>query len=622
MAMSGGTERLVKTSKANYGKDGDINLYVYYKSTQDTANNKSTVYCGMYVKTPSTSYDIGSWTDSRGSYVGTTSNTFNGTIPNFAGTRWLVENKSFTVNHDSEGKATATIYWKWGVNSPWGGYEVPSGSFTITLPQIARASTISSVHSGIDFGTSTKITWQPKSSSFYYKVRLSLGSWNNTSAALYPGSTKDYTYTATIPYEAINQLSSGATSGNVTATLYTYSDKACSKQVGDADVSNDIYVHVPDNDTTKPTVNMTLSPVNVTGKEWSGLYVQGLSRVKATFAGSGKYGATVSSYKMNVNGKDYSSPYTSPVLNADGSYTVTGYATDSRGNTGIERESITVIPYGKPRILPHSDEREIVCGRCNSNGTLNESGTHLRIKAMRSYSKIMSGSKQCNFCDFSYRLKESGDNYSSWKSILGRGNAETDSVDVTLDSEDEVYLEPTVSYSVQLRLLDDVGKEHIETFVVPTIDVDFNLKEGGGGAAFGKYAERDNAVELADDWDLVMKGEVVADFVIEQGTSGIWSYRKWNSGRCELYGCHQAKVAIDQQVGGVCYSGTIRVDLPFTVYDMTTIVDCNDVYIWASTITSAASEGANSMIYLLVRGATQPATKEWTSYIHTTGRWK
>lgn len=621
MAMTGGTAKLVKTSKANYGKDGDINLYVYYKSTQDTANNKSTVYCGMYVTTPSTSYDIGSWTDSRGSYVGTTSNTFNGTIPNFAGTRWLVENKSFTVNHDSEGKATATIYWKWGVNSPWGGYENPSGSFSITLPQIARASTITQTVS-TDFGSKGQVKWYPMSSSFYYKVKLSLGNWNDTSNAIYPNTTKEYTYTTPIiPYEAAEQIASNLTGADVSVTLYTYSDSACTKQIGTADTDS-FYVSVPDNAETKPTVNMTLSPVNVTGKEWSGLYVQGLSRVKATFSGSGKYGATVSSYKMNVNGKDYSSPYTSPVLNADGSYTVTGYATDSRGSTGIEKKSITVIPYGKPRILSHSGESEVVCGRCNSNGTLDESGTHLRIKAMRSYSKIMSGSKQCNFCDFSYRLKASGGSYSSWKSILGRGSTETDSVDVTLDSEDGVYLEPTVSYSVQLRLLDDVGKEHIETFTVPTIDVDFNLKEGGGGAAFGKYAERAKAVELADDWDLVMKGAAVADFVIEQGTSGIWSYRKWNSGRCELYGCHQAKVAIDQQVGGVCYSGTIRVDLPFTVYDMTTIVDCNDVYIWASTITSMASEGANSMIYLLVRGATQPATKEWTSYIHTTGRWK
>ena len=28
----------------------------------------------------------------------------------------------------------------------------------------------------------------------------------------------------------------------------------------------------------------------------------------------------------------------------------------------------------------------------------------------------------------------------------------------------------------------------------------------------------------------------MADFVVEEGTSGVWSYRKWNNGRMEVYG--------------------------------------------------------------------------------------
>ena len=29
---------------------------------------------------------------------------------------------------------------------------------------------------------------------------------------------------------------------------------------------------------------------------------------------------------------------------------------------------------------------------------------------------------------------------------------------------------------------------------------------------------------------------LIADYVVEQGTSGNWTYTKWNSGRCELWG--------------------------------------------------------------------------------------
>lgn len=135
MAMTGGTAVLVKsTSKAGF----DISLYVYYKTAQNTLTNSSDVFTGMYVVTPGTKYDIGPWRDNYGSYVGTTELTFDGAIPNCYGTKWIVENKSFTVRHNDDGTGTATIYWKWGVNSTWGGYVQPSGSFNITLPTINR----------------------------------------------------------------------------------------------------------------------------------------------------------------------------------------------------------------------------------------------------------------------------------------------------------------------------------------------------------------------------------------------------------------------------------------------------------------------------------------------------
>ena len=138
MAMSGGTAAHVHAGQLNYSSGSYINLYVYYRSVQDPSTNKSTIYCGMYYVVPS-GWIIGTWTDS-GSYVGTTSNTFTATVGSNtgAGTYWIAENKSFTVNHNADGTGSATIYWKWGVNSSWGGCQKPSGSFTITLPTIPR----------------------------------------------------------------------------------------------------------------------------------------------------------------------------------------------------------------------------------------------------------------------------------------------------------------------------------------------------------------------------------------------------------------------------------------------------------------------------------------------------
>ena len=137
MAMTGGTSVLVHTGYGNSQSNFPIKLYVYYKVTQNATAKTSTITLGMYVTTPGGNWDIGPWSDYRGSYVGTTSNTFSGAIPNFSGTYWIVENKTMTVTHDADGRKTATIYWKWGVNSPWGQTQDPSGSFNITLPPFA-----------------------------------------------------------------------------------------------------------------------------------------------------------------------------------------------------------------------------------------------------------------------------------------------------------------------------------------------------------------------------------------------------------------------------------------------------------------------------------------------------
>lgn len=504
MAMTGGTVKPVHTGYANYGAAGAITLNVYYKISQDVATNKSTVYTGMYVTTPSSSYNIGPWSDSRGSYVGTTSDTFDGSIPKFAGTRWLVENKSFTVTHDAEGKATATIYWKWGVNSPWGQTEHPSGSFTITLPTIARASTITSV-ADANIGSTTKVVWTPRSKSFYYKLKLSIGDWKYTTPAIFPQKTTAYTYTTeTIPYSVGSCLASDSKKGTMTATLYTYSDSACTKQVGSA-TSKTFTVTLPENSRTQPTVFMDISPVNTAGKAWESVYVQGISKVKATFSGDGIYGATISQYKMKVGGMIYStSPYTSGVLANDKTMTVTGYAIDSRGFTGTTTQDITVLPYGKPKIAACTDEKEVICARCKSDGTLDDSGTYLRIKAMRSFSKLVYEGTQHNFCALQYRYKVTDGSYSSWKDLLTRTTTSTDVVDVKLA---DICSSVTHSYVVQLRVQDDVsGASTPETFNIPTDAQDFHLKEGGGGAAFGKYSEMNKTVEIAEDWELVVHG--------------------------------------------------------------------------------------------------------------------
>lgn len=139
-AMTGGKAYSLRTTYPFSDGTQAVSLYLYIKVSQNNAatTRKSTLYLGMYIKTPS-GWPIGAWADFNGSSLAGTS--FDGAIPNFSGTRWLVSNIKMEVSHDTNGDATASIPWQWGVNSPWGGFVKPSGIYKYKLPNIGSAYT-------------------------------------------------------------------------------------------------------------------------------------------------------------------------------------------------------------------------------------------------------------------------------------------------------------------------------------------------------------------------------------------------------------------------------------------------------------------------------------------------
>jgi hypothetical protein len=516
MAMTGGKAYRVRHVKANYGNaNWYIDLYVYVKEkSQSVANNNTVLSLGVYAVTPS-GYDIGPWYKSTDSYIGTATSgtnckTFDGAIPNFSGTRWLIENQEITVPHDADGSKTVKIYWKWGVNSPWGQCVNPSGSFDVDLTDIPRASSITSI-SAITLGKTATIKWTPASKSFYYRVKLILGSssaW--LTSGVKPGVTSAYTHT--IPAVAYSPFAEVLTddppSGSATIELYTYKDSSINSASQIGKTTKAVTVTVPENSTTKPTApTVTLTPVDSISDTFASLYIQGLSKVKAVISAptDGKYGAEISSYATSVGGKSKSgSTTTSDYLTTSGSVNVVSTVTDSRGFSNSTTNKITVIPYTKPSVIPYGSEKAVVCERCTSDGTLSASGTYLRIKAGRRYSKVESGGKQYNYCLLRYRYKAStSDTYSTWTTLIAK-DATSNSVDKILDG---IVTSITTSYDVQINAIDDVGKSHTLTFTVPTDKVNFHEREGGDGAAFGKYSERPKALEIAEDWELVVYGD-------------------------------------------------------------------------------------------------------------------
>lgn len=57
------------------------------------------------------------------------------------------------------------------------------------------------------------------------------------------------------------------------------------------------------------------------------------------------------------------------------------------------------------------------------------------------------------------------------------------------------------------------------------------------------------------------------DYIVEEGTSGIWTYRKWASGKAECWGATTIRATSNTASGQVNFSEGIQVNLPFTMSD-------------------------------------------------------
>jgi hypothetical protein len=299
--------------------------------------------------------------------------------------------------------------------------------------------------------------------------------------------------------------------------LETYSDSAYTERLDSAD-STTKTLTIPENETTKPSITMSLSPVTPYAS-LSSVYLQARSKVQAAFSGSGKYGASIVSYKMKIGTKSYSSPYTSDTLGSWGDITVTGIATDSRGFTATTEQTIKVFEYDKPSIIPYGDAKKIICKRCDEDGTPDDGGTYLLIQMGRKYSKVVSEGVQKNFCTLSYSYKtdaQSISSYSAPKEILGK-SASSDYISTIIPN---VVSDVSIAYNIQLIAEDTAGENDIVTITVPSGFVTAHAPEGGHGITFGGYHDPSKHDVFDCKFDAEFHGAVSGSVYGLLGSSG------------------------------------------------------------------------------------------------------
>jgi hypothetical protein len=225
---------------------------------------------------------------------------------------------------------------------------------------------------------------------------------------------------------------------------------------------------------------------------------------------------------------------------------------------------------------------------------------------------------QKNFCAIVVRYGTATGQMSDWQTILAKYNLSTNDVDS--EALFNGALSVDTSYVVQVGVKDDVSDVVYATFNIPTDKIDSH--EGNGFFALGKYSEK-AGFECAWDaefyGDVTIRGGKVNDFLVETGTNGIWTYRKWDSGVLEAWTTREISfTATPTAIMGGYYT-SYSIDLP-------------DLFSNTPTCFAQGRIG-NGLGYATISNVTQTtisvgvfgnqnSTTSYITSVYAVGRWK
>lgn len=391
-----------------------------------------------------------------------------------------------TVPHDGNGYAEADIdvsfiiYLSSKIADSFGG--------TAVMTTISRYSVIASISSPVilDGESVFNLLIDRKDERYTHDVTLQVSTESTTIEDV--GASLTFVMPVELAQLSVFQTQRSVTGHCTVVTLYDGVEMIGSEQTATFEV------RLPD---LKPLVDGTtvsLSPVHALTGFTS--FVQGYSKIRATFAASDSAygtGAPIVSKRMTVNGKSIaasSNVAESDVIGANGAVSVQAFATDARGSTGSGTFSVTFQPYSAPTLA------NTQVFRCNQQGVADQQGTYVFAKSSVIYSPV---NGENGIAEMIGRRRAVGSDTwaAQWTMRPGVGAIAGGGA-----------LSPTVSYEVEIRVTDLVGNVASQIFTIPTAARTFNIMDGGMGAAFGKYANRANALDVA--WDIRTDGDLYA----------------------------------------------------------------------------------------------------------------
>ena len=325
--------------------------------------------------------------------------------------------------------------------------------------------------SGGTLGTEQTLTVTRYNSSFTHTITYSCGDASGTICT--KSSSTSVKWVPPISLAAQNTTGSSV---SIKLTITTYDGSA---QVGDSKTTT-FTASIPSS--VKPTASLALS--DPTGyKSTYGGYIQGKSQLKVTLSGTGNQGSTIKSYQIKIGSDTYSGSSKTADLPNSGSLTVQGTVTDSRSRTSNpDSATIEVLAYTPPKIT------NLTVKRCTEDGTVKSDGAYAKVE----FSAEITPLSAKNSAGYKIQYKQEGS--ASWSDIdLADldGNYSPTGIAIVFPANIDY------AYNVRGVCTDAFGSTVSSTRTVPVAFVLIQTDDTGTGIAFGQRATEAGVFRVA-----------------------------------------------------------------------------------------------------------------------------
>ena len=486
------------------------------ENSTSIANNTSNVTINFYIKGPwaPSYYD---WTTYYGIIV-------DGSIKDSGSSRPYVSTSnvkllSWTgdVAHNSDGsKSISVSVYLTNGSASYLPTQYPSSSplymGSVSLTTIPRASSVSC--STADIGSNATISISRASSSFTHTLTYSFGSLTGTIATKTSSTSVSWTIPTTFYAQIPNDKS-----GTGTITCQTYNG---STLIGSKPTS---FTATVNKSASKPTLNPTAVDVNTKTTALTGdssKFIKYYSNASVATGAKARNSATLKSQKITCGAKSISSA--SGTINAVESGSFTFSATDSRGYPTTQTLNKTLIEYIK-----------LTCS-LNAGAPTTDGVATLKISG--NYWDGTFGAL-ANTLTVQYRYKTQGGSYGSWTTVSATKSNNTYNSTATISG-----LDYRTTYVFQARALDKlatVNTDEQARRTTPIFDWSKDDFRVNGDFTVNGSTTITGATTVGGEINTqsLKINNIEIDYIVSQGTSGIWTYRKWNSGLAEYWGKEQ-----------------------------------------------------------------------------------